>query len=84
MVADSRLAPHNYEFRVAEELGRDWYEWLDGFEVEASGGVTVIRGCVVDQSALYGIIARLAGLGLTLLSVDCRDTESLSWRRNTQ
>ena len=33
-------------------------------------GVTVLRGQVVDQAALHGLLARLRDLGLPLLAVN--------------
>jgi hypothetical protein len=61
-----------YEFRVRGELGADWSEWFDGMEVLAEDGETVLWGQVRDQSALYGLIAKLRNLGLTLVSVGVR------------
>ncbi len=58
-----------YEFRVCGELGSDWSEWFDRFEVVARDNETVIRGPVRDQAALYGMIAKLHYLGLALLAV---------------
>ncbi len=72
MAASAKAGPQAYEFLVAGELGGDWYDWLDGFQIQPRDGVTAIRGTVVDQPALYGIIARFAGLGVTLLAVNRR------------
>ena len=41
---------------------------LDGFTVQA-GPTTTLTGPVTDAADLYGLIARLECLGLTLLSV---------------
>ena len=35
----------------------------------ADDGITVIRGPVVDQAALHGLLQRLRDLGITLLSL---------------
>ena len=67
-------ARQHYEFRVAGELRDDWYDWSNGLEVVAQDGITFIRGRLADQAALYGIIARFAALGLTLLSVQSTET----------
>ena len=37
--------------------------------IEAKGGVTVLTGRIIDQPHLYGILERINGLGLELLSV---------------
>ena len=41
---------------------------LDGFTIQA-GPTTTLTGPVTDTAELYGLIARLECLGLTLLSV---------------
>ena len=38
--------------------------------MEAKGGVTVLTGEIVDQPQLFGILDRINGLGLELLSVE--------------
>ena len=60
-----------YEIRVRGRLGQDWSYWFDGFSLcQADGDVTVLTGPIVDQSALYGLIARIRDLNLTLLSIN--------------
>jgi hypothetical protein len=44
-------------------------EELAGFTVEISPRATVLSGPMADSAALYGLIARLETLGLTLVSV---------------
>lgn len=63
-------APLNYEIRVRGYLGENAAIWFDGFDVELTPeGETVLRGAVMDQSALHGILARIRDLGLTLTLV---------------
>ena len=64
----------NYEIRVKGHLGESWSLWFEGLEVRAdydSDGspTTVLTGPIVDQSALYGLVAKIRDLGLTLISV---------------
>jgi hypothetical protein len=66
---DGPLAGGTYEIVIGATLGLDWADWFEGFEVEASGGTTVLRGPVADQSALHGILALLRDLALPLLDV---------------
>ena len=40
-------------------------------EMETNSGLPVLTGKVIDQPHLYGILDRLSGLGLELLSVQC-------------
>ena len=65
----SSLTGGAYEITVGGTLDQDWSAWFDDFEVHAEGVVTVLRGRVVDQSALHGLLARLRDLGLPLLDV---------------
>ena len=59
-----------YAIRVRGQLDARWGDWFDGFTVTPTGdGTTVLEGFIVDQSALHGVLRRLADLGLPLLSV---------------
>ena len=64
----------NYEIRVKGHLGERWSLAFEGLAMRAdysSDGspVTVLTGPVGDQSALYGLVARIRDLGMTLLLV---------------
>ena len=59
-----------YEIRVRGRLGDRWGTWFDGLEIDASDdGTTVIRGPIVDQAALHGLLQKLRDLGIPLLSL---------------
>lgn len=61
-----------YEIRVAEGLDERWLRWfqdLDVLTVENAGPGTLLRGTLPDQSALFGLLARVRDLNLTLLEV---------------
>ena len=59
------------EIRVREQLDEDWAEWLDGFTIiHTQENETILSGCVPDQAALYGLMAKLRDLGVTLLAVN--------------
>jgi hypothetical protein len=61
--------PH-YELRVAGRLGNRWSAWFDGMTVTAEDdGTTSIRGPIVDQSALHGVLRKLRDLGIPLISL---------------
>jgi hypothetical protein len=67
------------EIRVKGQIDQRWSEWLEGLTItHTMEGETVLTGGVVDQSALYGLIARLRDLGLPLLSVDLGGTNAES------
>lgn len=59
-----------YEVRVSGRLGPRWGARFDGLTlIGREDGTTVIRGPVVDQAALHGLLQQLSDLGLTLLSL---------------
>jgi hypothetical protein len=59
-----------YEIRLQGHLHARWTAWFDGLTViNESDGTTLLRGDVVDQAALHGLLRKLADLGLPLLSV---------------
>ena len=63
--------PEQYRIRVKGHLPEGWSELLEGMEIDCEpGGDTALTGPVKDQAALYGLIARLQALGLTLISVN--------------
>jgi hypothetical protein len=56
-----------YEIRVKSHLGRNTLIWFEGFSVAYSpDGETILRGPIVDQAALAGILTRICDLGLSL------------------
>ncbi len=59
-----------FELRVRGHLDARWADWFDGLTLTKAGdGSTVIRGEVVDQAALHGLLQTLRDLGLPLISV---------------
>jgi hypothetical protein len=59
-----------YEIRLQGNLDQRWSAWFDGLTLTAGAdGTTTLRGPVVDQAALHGLLQRLRDLGLPLLSV---------------
>jgi hypothetical protein len=58
------------QIRVKGQIGEHWSDWFEGLTVtHTNQGETVLTGLVIDQSALYGLLAKLRDLGLPLLSV---------------
>lgn len=63
-------ATQHYEIRVRGHLGSRWSTWFDGMTLTAErDGTSVIRGFVVDQAALHGLLQKLRDLGITLISL---------------
>jgi hypothetical protein len=67
-----------YRIVVRSELSEVYAVAFEAMEMETKGGVTVLTGQVVDQPQLFGILNRINGLGLELLSVEVlpEDAES--------
>ena len=63
------MSPRRYRIVVEGGLGRRYASAFDGMTVHAHDGETEIVGPITDQSHLQGLLARIAGLGLTLHSV---------------
>jgi len=63
----------DYEICIEGRLGSQTAAWFEDmtltFNEESIPPKTIIRGYLVDQAALYGLINRARDLGLTLLSV---------------
>jgi hypothetical protein len=58
-----------YRVVVEGELGPRYASVFEGMRFECAGGRTAIVGLLVDQAQLQGMLQRIAGLGLTLVSV---------------
>ncbi len=59
------------EIKVKGCLDENWSEWFDGFLVSyTETKETILKGEAQDQSALYGLIAKLRDLGLSLIAVN--------------
>jgi hypothetical protein len=59
-----------YEIRIQGHLETRWGSWFDGLTLTTAGdGTTILRGPVIDQAALHGLLQRVRDLGLPLVSV---------------
>ncbi len=58
------------EVRIRGQIDSNWSEWLGGLTIaHTESGETILTGSVRDQSALLGLMNKLAGLGLQILSL---------------
>ena len=67
MVPDE--APQQYEIVVRGRLSERYGTAFDGLTLRSHAGTTTLRGAIVDQSQLYGLLKRLQDLGIELISV---------------
>lgn len=59
-----------FEIHVKGQLDESWSDWLEGLEVKLlENGEMILSGHIEDQAALMGVLNKLYGLNLTLLSV---------------
>ena len=70
-MADKYESGAIYQIGVKDHLDKRWSDWFDGFTITyPSDNETLLRGRVVDQAALHGMLAKIRDLGLSLLSVE--------------
>ena len=72
--------PAEYRICVQGAIERSWSELFDGMRVSyrhvaTPNALTVLTGDVQDQAALMGLLNRLYGLGLPLVSVQLRQSQ---------
>jgi hypothetical protein len=59
-----------YQMRVKGHLETEWAEWFDGLTiVNEPNGEATLTGPVRDQAALNGLLNKVFGLNLELISV---------------
>ena len=59
----------NYEIRVRGHLGAAMLRAFPALAARTRGEDTLLRGCLQDQAAVYGVIAKLEAFGLELLEL---------------
>ena len=63
------MAAAGYEIRIRGRLSEAMQTAFEEFEVSTEPVETVLHGQVLDQAALYGLIDRIASLGLELVEI---------------
>jgi hypothetical protein len=62
-----------YEIKVMGILSSEWSDWFSGLEInhltDEEGITTTVLTGILDQSALQGILIKIFGLNLKLISV---------------
>ena len=64
------MAIQRYEFRVAGTLSERVQGAFDDMQVVVTPPETIIRGEIVDESHLHGMLALLRALGLHMVSMN--------------
>jgi hypothetical protein len=69
-----RRGQMNVSIRVKGHLDPSWQERLEGLQiVHEADDTSRLFGSLRDQPALYGVLARIHQLSLTLLSLECSE-----------
>jgi len=59
------------EITVKKRIDFNWSEWFEDMTIQHTDqDETILTGTVVDQAALYGLLAKLRNLGLSLISIN--------------
>jgi len=67
---EDRHEPGWYEFRLKGHLDNRWAAWFEGLTItREDNGDTLLRGLVVDQAALHGMLRKVRDLGVPLIAV---------------
>jgi hypothetical protein len=66
-----------YRIVVRSELSERYAPAFEGMRMETEAGRTILTGEVEDQPRLFGILERLNGLGMELLSVEALSEDAL-------
>ena len=60
-----------YSIRIKGHLDPCWQDWFEGLTiVHEDEGTSRLTGSLRDQAALYGVLAKIRALGLTLLALE--------------
>jgi hypothetical protein len=60
-----------YEIRIQGHLDQHWSTWFDGLAISSENdGSTLLRGPLVDEAALHGVLIKVRDLALPLLAVN--------------
>ena len=65
-----------YRIVARSELSERYAAAFEGLEMETKDGQTILTGEIKDQPHLFGILDRLNGLGMDLLSVQTLSEEA--------
>ncbi len=68
-----------YEIRVEGHLDQNWSSWFDGLIISYDRqDNTILRGPLVDEAALHGVLIKVRDLALPLLALRREDGDELA------
>lgn len=66
---EQRVSVRVYEIRIRGQVSVQVLSAFEGMEATVQAKETVLRGPVLDQAALYGLLDRIQALGLELVEI---------------
>ena len=68
-----------YEIRIRGKLDERWSDWFNGMTIsieQVDNGIheTMLKICIPDQAKLRGILNKIWDLNLTVICVNCIDS----------
>lgn len=62
--------PSVFEIRIKGQISDQWSDWFAGMEIRIrANDETILRGYLLDQAELIGVLNRLQTLNLMIISV---------------
>jgi hypothetical protein len=62
------------EIHIKGKLSQTWTDWFEDMHFcPTDSGDMLLSGDLPDKAAVYGVLSRLSNLGISLISVTCRD-----------
>lgn len=64
-----RVSQSDYEIHIKGRVSEQLLAAFEGMDASIQSVETVLRGPLIDQAALYGLLDRIQALGLELIEV---------------
>jgi hypothetical protein len=66
------------EIQIKGKLSQTWMDWFEDMRLwPMDSGDMLLSGDLPDKAAVYGVLSRLSSLGISLISVTCREEDSI-------
>lgn len=80
---------NRYEIKVHGQLNDSWLDWFGEAKAHTeiladNNQVTTLTDIIMDQAGLVGLIRRLHGLGIVLISINGREPGDLTVSQEKQ
>lgn len=63
---------YHTRIHIKVRLSENWADWFDGLQLQhCAENETILCGNLPDMAAVYGVISRLGGLVIPVISIHC-------------